>query len=158
LLKKKKGKQMAITETQTTHRVGPTSTTTVAPEDQGKNKGVGISNIWLYTLLFFYATYFLYSTNSLVRANLTKPVFPIKLNDMNYLRTWLPHSIIDYYGVATILCAIIFNSQPFLQACFWSGLILTLGAPGACAWAFYRLVLSASAKAHHHHLHALQLK
>mmetsp|Transcript_5928 Transcript_5928/g.6049 ORF Transcript_5928/g.6049 Transcript_5928/m.6049 type:complete len:139 (+) Transcript_5928:100-516(+) len=74
------------------------------------------------------------------------PLFPFKVNDLEWSKNWLIATVIDYYGAATCLCVIALLSEPALyMGIIWSIGFLLLGSPICCLYCIYRLVFKSLA-------------
>lgn len=68
-----------------------------------------------------------------------QPLFPLQTESLAWSNTWLGMTVIDYYGAALCVCAVIFASEDRTHAIVWSLLCLTLGSPFCCLYLASRL-------------------
>ena len=68
-----------------------------------------------------------------------QPLFPFQNESLEWCRTWLYMTVVDYYGSTWALSAIIAWSESPVAAICWILAISLLGSPFACAYIVYRL-------------------
>lgn len=77
----------------------------------------------------------------LVWTYIKQPLFPFRFDRLAWTQAWLKATVLDYYGVAMPLCAIIIATDPSLFAAVaWCAGVLFLGSPVACAWVARMLI------------------
>ena len=69
----------------------------------------------------------------------SQPLFPFQNESLDWCRTWLYMTVVDYYGSTWALSAIIAWSESPIVATCWILSISLLGSPFACAYIVYRL-------------------
>lgn len=69
----------------------------------------------------------------------THPLFPLRTDDLAWSVAWLGMTVLDFYGAAICVCAVIFASEDFTRAIVWSALCLLLGSPFCCLYMGLRL-------------------
>ena len=68
------------------------------------------------------------------------PLYAFETENIEWLRAWLWMTVLDYYGAALPLCAVIMaNEQSPLVGTLWSLGCLVGGSPFCCAWTVTRL-------------------
>ena len=66
----------------------------------------------------------------------THPLLPLRLNDNDWLRHWLGMTVIDYYGAALPLCAVVaVEEKKSYCVIAWCLSFLILGSPACCLYA-----------------------
>jgi len=68
------------------------------------------------------------------------PIFPFKTESLQWCRSWLYTTIVDYYGACLALCAVILSSEPKWVGIGWSLGCCFFGAPVCCAWVVLRVL------------------
>ena len=68
-----------------------------------------------------------------------QPLFPFKNEDLEWCRTWLYMTVVDFYGSTWALSAVIAWSESPVIALCWILAISLLGSPFACGYIIYRL-------------------
>ena len=64
-----------------------------------------------------------------------QPLYDLRTDDMDWLRHWLFMTVLDYYGAALPLCAVIVANEPnSTTGLLWSLGCLLGGSPFCCAW------------------------
>ena len=100
----------------------------------GQDKGNAVNmTIALMTALGFFVFIYLCQTLS------AQPLFPFKNEDLEWCRTWLYMTVVDYYGSTWALSAVIAWSESPVVAVCWILAISLLGSPFACGYVVYRL-------------------
>lgn len=67
-----------------------------------------------------------------------QPLFPFQNENLEWCRTWLYMTVVDFYGSTWALSAIIAWSESPISAVLWILAISLLGSPFACAYVIYR--------------------
>ena len=67
------------------------------------------------------------------------PLWEWKINDLDWVRTWLGMTVLDYYGAALALSGVAFSEQRFRVAFAWFLGFCLLGSPMCCAYMVYRV-------------------
>mmetsp|Transcript_12481 Transcript_12481/g.33400 ORF Transcript_12481/g.33400 Transcript_12481/m.33400 type:complete len:121 (+) Transcript_12481:36-398(+) len=70
------------------------------------------------------------------------PLFPLQTDRLDWSVAWLGMTVIDYYGAAVCLCAIIMATERMVPAVTWCVLCLLFGSPFCCAYMLHRLAWS----------------
>lgn len=69
----------------------------------------------------------------------THPLWEWKLDNLDWVRTWLGMTVLDYYGAALALSGVAFSEQSKREALAWSLGFCILGSPVCCAYMVYRV-------------------
>ena len=78
-----------------------------------------------------------------------QPLFPFQMDNLKWAKAWLIMTVVDYYGAAVPLCALVLASENSrIVAGAWIVAILLLGSPFACAWMIWRLFLHQTLRMH----------
>lgn len=62
------------------------------------------------------------------------PLLPLQLQDVEWLQCWLLNSVLNFYTCALCFIAVVLASESCPKGVVWMFLILTIGAPCACAY------------------------
>merc|ERR1712087_709658 len=71
------------------------------------------------------------------------PLFPFRMDDVDWTAAWLLTTVGDFYTSTWCLCGVIIATDGVASGGLWSLAISLLGSPFACAWVSLRL--------HRHH-------
>lgn len=69
----------------------------------------------------------------------SQPLFPFKMDSVEWLQSWLVMTVLDYYGAALPLAAVAVASEPGVTGWLWSAGFLLGGSPFCCAYVVLRL-------------------
>ena len=86
---------------------------------------------FIYSLLLFVSFCALSYT---LRAH---PLWPLRLDDNEWVRAWLKMTVLDYYGAALALSGIALAEQGLKAGILWSVGFCLLGSPVCCAYMLY---------------------
>jgi len=67
------------------------------------------------------------------------PLIPLNTSSVDWCRSWLITTVVDYYGAALCLCGVAISSEPSWQGWAWSAGFCALGTPVCTLYVASRL-------------------
>lgn len=83
-------------------------------------------------------------TTYMLRTLSRNPLFPLRLNDMSWLREWLAFSVVDFYGLAVALACFMLRTHGLVVGGAWAIATMVLGSPVALVYAAWTIGSSRS--------------
>ena len=77
----------------------------------------------------------------LIGLSMTLHQYPLTdwaVDNLEWTRSWLFTTVLDYYGAALCLCVIAIVNEPFVYGALWTLGFCLLGSPICCSYIVYR--------------------
>ena len=83
----------------------------------------------------FYAILFVTTLSTLVTTCYNYPLFPIQYDSLEWNRTWLITTVMDYYGACLCFCGVVLSTETsWVTGLAWVGGFCLFGSPVCCVW------------------------
>lgn len=69
-----------------------------------------------------------------------QPLFPLQLDNLEWMVAWLKMTVLDYYGAAIPLCGVAISSENGYAGWLWSIGFCLGGSPFCCAYVMLRML------------------
>jgi len=78
--------------------------------------------------------------------NYYQPLFPFKLDNLEWCRLWLGTTVGDYYVVVISFSSFILATESWLHSILWVAGICLLGSPISCIYIVFRICKGSTLK------------
>ena len=83
----------------------------------------------------FYVLLFIATLITILNTTYNYPLFPIQSGSLEWNRTWLITTVIDYYGACLCFCGVVLSTEiSWARGLAWVTGFCLLGSPVCCFW------------------------
>lgn len=83
----------------------------------------------------FYSILFLITLVTISVTLYNFPLFPIQYDSLEWNRTWLVSTVVDYYGACLCFCGVVLSTETsWVRGSAWVAGFCLLGSPMCCLW------------------------
>jgi hypothetical protein len=83
----------------------------------------------------FYGVLFFFTLTSIAVTAYNYPLFPIQYDSLDWNKTWLMTTVIDYYGACFCFCGVVLSTEvSWSRGLAWIAGFCLLGSPVCCVW------------------------